>query len=151
VADRIRGAPAVVEQLGEVAVAGDGDVLPERRQQRAAVVDRQPAFLEVRPQGGDDRMIWVGRAAQRSLEPVEFGEARLRRRFPLVGDVVREAREAVESDQRGAQRARHQHRSDREILVVIDAGDEAGRGRGVHASDCRQGRARRVRAQEFML
>ncbi len=67
----------------------------------------------------------VGFAVERGTHACELGEPVGRRRVTLVGDVVAVAREAVQRHHGRSQRARHEHRRHRKVLVVVDAGDGA--------------------------
>src|SRR2546426_5627305 len=103
-ADRIGGAPAIVEQLGEIGVAVLRDVLSECVEQVLEQLDRK----SVPP---DEACQLRGRFELRSIAP-QFLEANLHSVVAFVGDVVGAARKAVDGADRLAQRRRQQKRCD---------------------------------------
>jgi hypothetical protein len=123
-ADRVGGAPAVLEDVGEGGepAARAGGVAPERRQEVAERLERQVVAGDRVAEGQEHRVARGGRVDRGALEsPLELVETRQalgRRRDALVGDVVAEPRERIHRGEIVAQPARQEPGPDREVLVM---------------------------------
>lgn len=114
--DRIRRAPAIVEELLGVGITRDPQVLREGVEQIEEEALRKAEFGDGRSQVDEERHV--------GGHPTLVGEegttvARERRGIPeLVGEVVGDARERVDAVHVPAQPLRDEERADREVLVM---------------------------------
>src|SRR5262245_60635910 len=127
-ADRVRGAPAVLEQVRERRHGPRlaGRVAPEGRQEVAERLDRQAVRRDGVAEGEKDRIIDRSRIGGAGQQPLlvsrQAGEPSLR--ISLVCQIVAAACEGVDGGEVAPQPAWQEEGADREVLVV-GAGDAA--------------------------
>ena len=115
-ADRHRRVPAIVDEIVPVLVAELGDVLAERAQEVLGVLRRQIALGERVAQRHAGGVVTVV-TQQTSLQAIEMRELVGGLHLRVVGDIVGDADELVERQDRPAVRRRNHPRGHGEILV----------------------------------
>src|SRR4051812_21341438 len=116
-ADRVGGAPAVIEQLGIVGIALLGHVLREGVEQVAEQLQRKAMFPHDFPDLVEQRL---GGRIELLAVALQLLQAYFWQVVAFVGEVVGGAREAIDDLDRRAQRSRKEERCHREIFVMAD-------------------------------